>query len=135
MACKHRISSLDGDITNLVSPPADSFEHLQMMLERSDIGAALRALNDVNPRFHTLTNLLPLKPPGRRKSISQDILCQSVIDGGLIKGNQSYYDVFSVDLSYVGSAKVRRGTVFSETPTTYFPGLRLTVRLPTNGLV
>ena len=106
-----------------------------MMLERSDIGAALGALNDVNPRFHTLTNLLPLKPPGRRKSISQDILCQSVIDGGLIKGNQSYYDVFSVDLSYVGSAKVRRGTVFSETPTTYFPGLRLTVRRLTDGLV
>lgn len=37
LACKHRINLLDGDITNLVSPPADSFEQLQMMLERSDI--------------------------------------------------------------------------------------------------
>lgn len=39
LACKHRINLLDGDITNLVSPPADSFEQLQMMLERSNIGA------------------------------------------------------------------------------------------------
>jgi hypothetical protein len=135
LACKHRVSLLEGDVTNLVSQHDDSLEKLQMMLESSDVGAALRALNNVTPLFHTLENLLHLKPPGRRKSVAQAILCQSVTNGGLIKGNQSNYDVFSADLSYIGSVKVRRGTVFSETPINYFPGLALTVRRLTDGLV
>lgn len=135
LACKHRLSLLDGDVTNLVSSSPDSFLKLQRMLEGSDVGAALRALDNAAPLFHTLEKLLPLKPPGRRKSISPDILAQPVIQGGLIKGNQSYYDVFSADLNYLGSVKVRRGTVFSETPTDYFSGLSLTVKRLTDGLV
>jgi hypothetical protein len=105
------------------------------MLEGSDVGAALRAVDSVTPLFHTLEKLLPLKPPGRRKSVSAELLAQSVMAGGLIKGNQSYYDVFSADLNYMGSVKVRRGTVFSETPTDYFSGLSLTVKRVTDGLV
>ena len=105
------------------------------MLEGSDVGAALRAVDSVTPLFHTLEKLLPLKPPGRRKSVSVEILSQSLMAGGLIKGNQSYYDVFSADLNYMGSVKVRRGTVFSETPTDYFSGLSLTVKRVTDGLV
>jgi hypothetical protein len=135
LACKHRLSLLDGDVTNLVSSSAESFRMLQRMLEGSDVGAALRAVDNVAPLFHSLEQLLPLKPPGRRKSVSPEILAQSVIDGGLIKGNQSYYDVFSNDLSYMGSVKVRRGTVFSETPIDYFSGLPLTVKRLTDGLV
>lgn len=135
LACKHRLSLLDGDVTNLVSSSPDSFLKLQRMLEGSDVGAALRALDNAAPLFHSLEKLLPLKPPGRRKSISPDILAQPVIQGGLIKGNQSYYDVFSADLNYMGSVKVRRGTVFSETPTDYFSGLSLTVKRLTDGLV
>ena len=92
-------------------------------------------MDNVTPLFQTLEKLLPLKPPGRRKSITPDILAQSVIQGGLIKGNQSYYDVFSADLNYMGSVKVRRGTVFSETPADYFSGLSLTVKRITDGLV
>lgn len=135
LACKHRLSLLDGDVTNLVSSIPDGFLKLQRMLEGSDVGAALCALDNAAPLFHTFEKLLPLKPPGRRKSISPDILAQSVIQGGLIKGNQSYYDVFSADLNYMGSVKVRRGTVFSETPTDYFSGLSLTVKRLTDGLV
>jgi|GEM_PF-4522583 len=135
LACKHRLSLLDGDITNLVSSSSDSFKKLQPLLEGSDVGAALRALDNVTPLFHTLEELLPLKPPGRRKSITPDILAQPVIQGGLIKGNQSYYDVFSADLNYMGSVKVRRGTVFSETPADYFSELSLMVKRITDGLV
>lgn len=135
LACKHRLNLLDGDVTNLVSSSSDSFRRLQRMLEGSDVGAALRAVDSVTPLFHTLEKLLPLKPPGRRKSVSPEILAQSVIDGGLIKGNQSYYDVFSAGLNYIGSVKVRRGTVFSEAPTDYFSGLYLTIKRLTDGLV
>lgn len=135
LACKHRLSLLDGDVTNLMSSTSDSFPRLQRMLEGSDVGAALRAVDSVTPLFHTLEKLLPLKPPGRRKSVSAEILAQPVMAGGLIKGNQSYYDVFSADLNYMGSVKVRRGTVFSETPTDYFSGLSLTVKRVTDGLV
>ena len=135
LACKHRLSLLDGEVTNLVFSSPDSFQNLQRILEGSDVGAALRSLDNVTPLLHTLEKLLPLKPPGRRKSISPDILAQSIIQGGLIKGNQSYYDVFSTDLNYMGSVKVRRGTVFSETPSDYFSGLSLTVRRLTDGLV
>lgn len=135
LACKHRLSLLDGDVTNLVSSSFDSFTKLQRMLEGSDVGAALRAVNSVTPPVHPLEKLLPLKPPGRRKSVPAEILAQSVMAGGLIKGNQSYYDVFSPDLKYVGSVKVRRGTVFSETPSDYFSGLPLTVKRMTDGLV
>ncbi len=135
LACKHRLSLLDGDVTNLVSSSPDSFQELQRMLEGSDVGAALRTLDSVTPLFPTLEKLLPLKPPGRRKSVASDILAQSVIQGGLIKGNQSYYDVFSQDLNYLGSVKVRRGTVFSESPADYFSGVPLTVKRITDGLV
>ena len=135
LACKHRLSLLDGDVTNLVSSIPDSFKNLQRMLEGSDVGVALHALDSVSPLFHTIEKLLPLKPPGRRKSIAPDILGQSVIQGGLIKGNQSYYDVFSTDLNYMGSVKVRRGTVFSENPADYFSGLSLIVKRITDGLV
>jgi len=135
LACKHRLSLLDGEVTNLVSSSSDGFPRLQRMLEGSDVGAALRAVDSVTPLFHTLEKLLPLKPPGRRKSVSAELLAQSVMAGGLIKGNQSYYDVFSADLNYMGSVKVRRGTVFSETPTDYFSGLSLTVKRVTDGLV
>ncbi len=135
LACKHRLSLLDGDVTNLVSSSPDSFQKLQRMLEGSDVGAALRTLDSVTPLFPTLEKLLPLKPPGRRKSVASDILAQSLIQGGLIKGNQSYYDVFSQDLSYLGSVKVRRGTVFSESPADYFSGVPLAVKRITDGLV
>lgn len=135
LACKHRLSLLDGDVTHLVSSSPDSFQKLQRMLEGSDVGVALRGLDSVTPLFHTLEKLLPLKPPGRRKSVASDILAQSVIQGGLIKGNQSYYDVFSPDLNYLGSVKVRRGTVFSENPADYFSGLSLMVKRITDGLV
>ena len=135
LACKHRLSLLDGEVTNLVSSSSDGFPRLQRMLEGSDVGAALRAVDSVTPLFHTLEKLLPLKPPGRRKSVSAELLAQSVMAGGLIKGNQSYYDVFSADLNYMGSVKVRIGTVFSETPTDYFSGLSLTVKRVTDGLV
>lgn len=135
LACKHRLNLLDGDVTNLVSSSSNSFQRLQRMLEGSDVGAALWAMDSVTPLLHTLEKLLQLKPSGRRKSVSPEILAQSVIDGGLIKGNQSYYDVFSADLNYMGSTKVRRGTVFSETPTDYFSGLSLTVKRLTDGLV
>lgn len=135
LACKHRLSLLDGDVTNLVSSGPNSFQKLQRMLEGSDVGVALRALESVTLPLHTLEKLLPLKPPGRRKSVASDILAQSVIQGGLIKGNQSYYDVFSPDLNYLGSVKVCRGTVFSENPADYFSGLPLTVKRITDGLV
>lgn len=135
LACKHRLNLLDGDITNLVSSNPDSFQKLKRMLEGSDVSAALRAVDSVIPLFHSLEKLLPLKPPGRRKSVAPGILAQSVIDGGLIKGNQSYYDVFSSDLNYIGSVKVRKGTVFSERPTDYFSELSLTVKRLTDALV
>lgn len=135
LACKHRLNLLDGDVTNLVSSSPDSFQKLQRLLEGSDVGAALRGLDSVAPLLHSLEMLLPLKPPGRRKSVTSDILAQSVTQGGLIKGNQSYYDVFSPDLTYLGSVKVRRGTVFSENPADYFFGLSLTVKRITDGLV
>lgn len=135
LACKHRLNLLDGDVTNLVSSGPDSFQKLQRLLEGSDVGVALRGVDSVAPPLHNLEKLLPLKPPGRRKSVASDILAQSVIQGGLIKGNQSYYDVFSTDLNYLGSVKVRRGTVFSENPTDYFSGLSLTVKRITDGLV
>ena len=135
LACKHRLNLLDGDVTNLVSSNPDSFQKLQRMLEGSDVGAARHTLNSVPPRYHTLEDLLPLKPPGRRKSVATEMLAQSVIQGGLIKGNQSYYDVYSSYLDYMGSVKVRRGTVFSETPSDYFAGLSLTVKRLTDGLV
>jgi hypothetical protein len=135
LACKHRLSLLDGDVNNLVSSSPDGFQELQRILEGSDVGDALRELDNVTPQFHTLEKLLPLKPPGRRKSVTSDLLAQSLIQGGLIKGNQSYYDVFSPDLNYLGSVKVRRGTVFSENPHDYFSGLSLTVKRITDGLV
>lgn len=135
LACKHRLNLLGGDVTNLVSSSPDSFQKLHRVLEGSDVGSALRALDNVSHQCHALEKLLPLKPLGRRKSISPDILAQSVVQGGLIKGNQSYYDVFSSNLDYMGSVKVRRGTVFSETPSDYFSGLSLTVKRLTDGLV
>lgn len=135
LACKHRLSLLEGDVTNLLSSSPDSFKKLQRLLEGSDVEAALRGVESVAPLLHKLEKLLPLKPPGRRKSAASDVLAQSVIQGGLIKGNQSYYDVFSPDLNYLGSVKVRRGTVFSENPADYFPGLSLTVKRITDGLV
>ena len=94
LACKHRLSLLDGDVTNLLSSSPDSFQKLQSMLVGSDVGTALRGVDNITPLLHTLEKLLPLKPSGRRKSIAPEILTQSVIHGGLIKGNQSYYDVF-----------------------------------------
>lgn len=135
LACKHRLNLLDGDVTNLVSSSPDSFQKLQGLLEGSDVGAALRGLDSVAPLLLNLERLLPLKPPGRRKSVASGILAQTVIHGGLIKGNQSYYDVFSHELNYFGSVKVRRGTVFSENPADYFSGLSLTVKRITDGLV
>jgi len=113
-ACKHRLNLLDGDVTNIVSSSPDSFQQMQSMLEGSDVGEALHAVDSIAPRLHTLEKLLPLKPPGRRKSIAAENLAESVFQGGLIKGNQSHYDVYSSALSYVGSVKARRGTVFSE---------------------
>ena len=135
LACKHRLNLLDGDITNLASSSPNSFLNLQRMLEGSDVGAALHALDSVSSPYHTIEKLLSLKPTGRRKSVAPNILSQSVIQGGLIKGNQSYYDVFSPELNYVGSVKVRRGTVFSENPADYFSGLSLIVKRITDGLV
>lgn len=135
LACKHRLSLLDGDVTNLVSSSPDSFHKLQRMLEGSDVDIALYALESVTPLFHTLDKLLPLKPPGRRKTAASNILAECVSQGGLIKGNQSYYDVFNPNLTYLGSVKVSSGTVFSENPADYFSGLPLTIKRITDGLV
>lgn len=134
LACKHRLNLLDGDLTNLVSS-LESFSKLQKMIDGSDVGVALRAKDEIIPLLPALENLLPLKPPGRRKSTPPDLLIQFVIQGGLIKGNQSYYDVFDSGLSYVGSVKVKKGTVFSEIPSDYFLGITLTVKRLTDGLV
>lgn len=135
LACKHRIALLDGDVTNLVSANLGDFEHLKRMLERSDVGEALRARASVPTRRRSPEELLPLKPPGRRKSVTADLLGNHLLQGGLIKGNQSYYDVYSASLEYIGSVKVRKGTVFSEKPSDYFHALPLTVRRLTDGLV
>ena len=135
LACKHRLNLLDGEVTSLVSSSADGISRLKQMIEGSDVGESLRAIDDVALSSHALEKLLPLKPPGRRQSVAIEVLAQSVLSGGLIKGNQSYYDVFSTDLSYMGSVKVRRGTVFSETPTDYFCGLSLTIKRLTDGMV
>lgn len=134
LACKHRLNLLGGDITNVVSFDHETFARLQAMLEGSDVGSALRELGTVVPHRHTVETLMPLKPLGRRKSVAADILAQYLIQGGLIKGNQDYYDVYDSDLNYMGSVKVRRGTVFSEKPADYFPGLSLTVKRVTDGL-
>lgn len=134
-ACKHRIALLEGDITNLVSEDLGSFELLKQMLEGSDVGAALKALADIPVKQYLLEDLLPLKPPGRRKSVAADLLAKDIIQGGLIKGNQSYYDVYTASLEYIGSVKVRRGTVFSEKPSDYFHTVSLTVKRLTDGLV
>lgn len=135
LACKHRLNLLDGDVTNLISSSTDGFQKLKLMLEGSDIGAAIRALDSAIISNYSLEKLLLLKPLERRKSVAPEILAESVIKGGLIKGNTCYYDVFSADLNYIGSVKVRRGTVFSETISDYFSGLSLTVKRLTDKLV
>ena len=134
-ACKHRIALLEGDITNLVSEDIGSIERLQQMIEGSDVGVALKAVAAIPIKQFMQEDLLPLKPPGRRKSVAADLLAKEINQGGLIKGNQSYYDVYTANLEYIGSVKVHRGTVFSENPSDYFRGASLTVKRLTDGLV
>lgn len=135
LACKHRLGLIDGDITNLVSSSADGLNKLLKIVEGSDVGAAICALDSIAPLTINLEKLLSLAPQCRRKSVSAEILSIILIQGGLIKGNHNYYDIFSIDLTYQGSVKVKKGTVFSETPSSYFPSLDLEIRRLTDGLI
>jgi hypothetical protein len=134
LACKHRLRLINGDITNVVACENGTFEILRELLAGSDVAAANAALESIVPSTNIAEAILPLVPPGRRKSVAAALLKDHIANGGLIKGNQSYYDVYDFGLSYQGSVKVRRGTVFSETPSSYFEGLSLVVKRLTDRL-
>jgi hypothetical protein len=64
-----------------------------------------------------------------------DAATTTLLAGGLAKGNASYFDIYDSVFRYVGSVKVRRGTVFSEQITEYFSGVPLTIKRLKDGLV
>jgi hypothetical protein len=109
-------------------------QELQKLAAGTDVD---RALSEVDRQLDSPdigTQLLPLKPPGRRKSIPIDVAASAIAGGGLAKGNASYFDIYDCALQYIGSVKVRQGTVFSEDVSNYFPTLSLAVKRITDGL-
>jgi hypothetical protein len=96
-----------------------------------------RALAKVDEQIRSSAigqQLLPLKPPGRRKSVPNDVARSAISGGGLAKGNTSYFDIYDQALQYVGSVKILQGTVFSENLSKYLPDLPLVVKRITDGL-
>lgn len=120
MACKHRLSFLSGDVTDLVSQNVGDLARLRDLSKGTDVEAALASYHDVPAAPDLEARILPLKPPGRRKSIPAEIASVALRDGGLAKGNTSYFDLYDAQLTYIGSVKVHRGTVLSESPSDYF---------------
>ena len=134
IACKHRLALLEGDITCLVRTETSVVEQLRQLATGTDVDVALINYERQARAPDLGRSLLPLKPLGRRKTIASDLATASLAAGGLAKGNASYFDIYDAGLNYVGSVKVRRGTVFSEKVSDYFPDVVLTTKRITDGL-
>ena len=135
LACKHRLNLLEGDVTQVVSGITSDVQRLRELCAGSDVESALSAYEREVGAPDLGLKLLPLKPPGRRKSIATEVASAALAGGGLAKGNTSYFDVYDLQLNYIGSLKVRKGTVFSECPDDYFQNDRLTSKRIVDGLV
>jgi hypothetical protein len=135
LSCKHRISLLQGDVTDLLDSSPSKFSQLSGLVNGSDVAQAIAVYDGIGDITAIGAALLPLKPPGRRKSISPEVAVVALANGGLAKGNTIYFDVYDEHLLYLGSVKVRKGTVFSEQAADYFPGASLAVRRITDALV
>ena len=134
LACKHRLSLLAGDVTNLVDSATSTVLQLRQFATGTDVDTALSVYERLEVAPNIGTTLLPLKPPFRRKTVATEAAALTLAAGGLAKGNTSYFDIYSSTFQYIGSVKVRRGTVFSEKVEDYFPGVGLTIKRITDGL-
>jgi hypothetical protein len=135
LACKHRVSLLEGDLTALINGSASAVYDLCSLAAGTDVEGALVTYESQGAPPDIGAIVLPLKPSGRRKSVPVDVACAALVSGGFVKGNTGYFDVYDSAFQYVGSVKVRRGTVFSEQVTEYFPGLPLASSRLKDGLV
>lgn len=134
LACKHRLSLLAGDVTNLVNSAPATVLQLRQLATGTDVGTALSVYERQEMAPNIGTTLLPLKPPGRRKTVATEAAASTLAAGGIAKGNTSYFDIYNSTFQYIGSVKVRQGTVFSEKADDYFPGVGLTTKRITDGL-
>jgi hypothetical protein len=135
LACKHRLNLLEGDVTQLVNGITSDIQRLRELCAGSDVEPALGAYEREVGAPDLGHKLLPLKPPGRRKAVASEVASAALAGGGLAKGNTSYFDVYDLQLNYIGSLKVRKGTVFSESPYDYFQNEGLTSKRVVDGLV
>lgn len=134
LACKHRLSLLEGDVTDRVETGTSTVQQLRQLATGTDIDVAL-ADYEHHPGVPALGSTLhPLKPLGRRKTVASELAAVTLAAGGLAKGNTSYFDIYDSAFLYVGSVKVRRGTVFSEKVSDYFPSVALMTKRITDGL-
>lgn len=134
LACKHRIALLEGDVTDLVESATSTLQQLRQLATGTDVGVALADYEQHPGALALGSTLLPLKPLGRRKTLASELGAVTLAAGGLAKGNTSYFDIYDSAFLYVGSVKVRRGTVFSEKVSAYFPSVALMTKRITDGL-
>ena len=108
-SCKHRLALLEADVTDLVSANYADIGALHELIAGTDVAAAYEPVLEGLKGKHAISKLLPVVLPGRRKGIDPSVAGETLRQGGFMKGNGgvNYFDVYTRDLSYVGSLKTR----------------------------
>lgn len=115
MYCKHRLSLIAGEITNLVSKNISDIEVLKKMVLGTDVEKAIKLVKKSEEASEKLKSIFAKKPDRRRSDIYLHLAKSVLLNNGILKANgeTNKLDLYDENVQYVGSYKLN-SSVFKE---------------------